>query len=288
MSDSPLPISVCIPVRNEENNLAACIETLRGSCSDVVIVDSNSVDRTAEVAASLGARVVQFNWNGRFPKKRNWALRNVDFAHEWILFLDADERLTADVIRELHDVLPATPHVGFWLSFRNHFMGRELRYGDRFRKLALFRRDAGEYEAFPETLWSSLDMEVHEHPVLRGSVGEIHSLLDHRDDRGLHRYIAKHNDYSTWEANRFRWLSTAGPEAWKALNRRQKFKYRNLNKWWLGHLYFWSCMVAKWGFLDGVAGWRFASMKRRYFEDVRLKILEPSQSAAASAEPRCA
>jgi glycosyltransferase involved in cell wall biosynthesis len=269
-----IPASVCIPVRNEERNLAACLDSLVGRFDDVVVVDSASTDRTAGIAAARGTRVVQFSWNGRFPKKRNWALRNVDFAHEWILFLDADERLSPDVIAELHDVLPTTPHVGFWLSFRNHFMGRELRHGDRFRKLALFRRGAGEYEAFPEALWSSLDMEVHEHPVLSGSVGEIRSLLDHRDDRGLHHYIAKHNDYSTWEANRFRWLSTAGPEAWQGLNPRQRFKYRNLDRWWLGHLYFWTCVVGKRGFLDGVAGWRFAAMKRRYFQDVRLKILE--------------
>jgi glycosyltransferase involved in cell wall biosynthesis len=271
---SPLPVSVCIPVRNEALNIAACIDSLAGHFDDVVVVDSASTDRTAEIAASRGARVVQFAWNGRFPKKRNWALRTVDFAHDWILFLDADERISPEVAAEIHDVLPATAHVGFWLSFRNHFMGCELRHGDRFRKLALFRRDAGEYEAFPESLWSGLDMEVHEHPVLRGSTGEIHSLLDHRDDRGLHHYIAKHNEYSSWEANRFRWLATAGSEAWAGLNRRQRFKYRNLDAWWLGHLYYWICVVAKRGFLDGAAGWRFAAMKRRYFQDVRLKILE--------------
>lgn len=278
--------SVCIPVRNEQDNIAACLDSLEDRFDDVVVVDSASSDRTAEIASARGARVVQFSWNGRFPKKRNWALETIDFRHEWILFLDADERLSPGFIAEVGDVLPTTPHVGFWLSFRNHFMGRELRHGDRFRKLALFRRNAGAYEAFPESLWSSLDMEVHEHPVLRGSVGAIRSLLDHRDDRGLHHYIAKHNEYSTWEANRHRWLSTAGPEAWQGLTPRQRFKYRNLDKWWLGHLYFWSCVLVKGGFLDGVAGWRFAAMKRRYFQDVRLKILEPTPTVAAACGPR--
>lgn len=273
-----IPVSVCVPVRNEQENIAACLDSLGGQFDDVVVVDSASTDKTIDIAASRGARVARFTWDGRFPKKRNWALHNVDFANPWVLFLDADERLSPAVVAELQDVLPTTQHVGFWLSFRNHFMGRELRHGDRFRKLALFRRDAGEYEAFPEMLWSELDMEVHEHPVLRGSVGEIRSLLDHRDDRGLHHYIAKHNEYSTWEANRWRWLAKAGPEAWARLNHRQQFKYRNLDRWWLAHLYFWMCLLAKRGFLDGVAGWRFAAMKRRYFQDVRLKILETGSS----------
>lgn len=278
MSGSRLPVSVCIPVRNEEKAIAACIGSLAGAFEDVVVVDSNSTDRTAHLASSLGARVFQFSWNGRFPKKRNWALRNVPFVNDWILFLDADEHLTPPFIAELRRVLPTTAHVGFWVSFTNNFMGRKLRYGDRFQKLALFLRSAGEYEEFPEEFWSSLDMEVHEHPVLQGSTGAINARIDHRDDRGLHHYIAKHNDYSTWEANRFKWFTTAGQAAWKRLSRRQRFKYRNLDKWWLAHVYFWTCILVKRGFLDGVAGWRFATMKRRYFQDVRLKTIEQAQS----------
>jgi glycosyltransferase involved in cell wall biosynthesis len=266
--------SVCIPARNEERNLAACLQSLGGAFADVVVVDSGSTDNTVAIAEGYGARVLQFAWNGRFPKKRNWALRNAAFAHDWVLFLDADEHLTPAFIDEIRAVLPSTPHVGFWLSFTNQFMGRELRHGDQFRKLALFRRSAGEYEEFPEEFWSSLDMEVHEHPVLRGSTGHINALIDHRDDRGLHHYIAKHNDYSTWEANRFKWFKTAGQSAWNAIGPRQRLKYRNLDKWWLAHVYFWTCILAKAGFLDGLTGWRFATMKRRYFQDVRLKILE--------------
>jgi glycosyltransferase involved in cell wall biosynthesis len=273
-SASGIPVSVCIPVRNEERNLEACLESLGGVFADVVVVDSASTDDTVAIAERHGARVVQFVWNGRFPKKRNWTLRNVTFAHDWVLFLDADEHLTFAFRDELRAVLPTTPHSGFWLAFTNRFMGRQLRHGDRFRKLALFRRSAGEYEEFPEEFWSSLDMEVHEHPVLRGTTGEIGAQIDHRDDRGLHHYIAKHNDYSTWEANRFRWFATAGDAAWSRLSRRQRFKYRNLDSWWLSHVYFWTCILGKGGFLDGLAGWRFAAMKRRYFQDVRLKILE--------------
>jgi len=266
--------SVCIPVRNEERNLPACLKALRDSFTDVVVVDSGSSDRTQAIAAEHNARIVQFSWDGRFPKKRNWALRNVDFKHDWILFLDADEIVNPAFTAELASLLPTTGYVGFWLSFTNHFMGHELRFGDRFRKLALFRRSAGEYEKFPEEFWTALDMEVHEHPILEGPVGQIAAVLDHRNECGLHHYIARHNDYSTWEANRFRWLAAAEEKAWANLNRRQRFKYRNLAKWWLADVYFWTSLIAKGGFLDGIAGWRFAEMKWRYFRDIRLKILE--------------
>jgi glycosyltransferase involved in cell wall biosynthesis len=279
-SESFVPLSVCIPVRNEERNLAACLTALRNNFDDIVVVDSGSTDATPVIAKEYGVRIVQFVWDGRYPKKRNWALRNVEFAHDWILFLDADEVITPAFIREVADALPVTRCVGFWLSFTNHFMGRELRYGDRFRKLALFRQSAGEYENFPEEFWTTLDMEVHEHPVLDGPVGQISAVLVHRNDCGLHHYIARHNDYSTWEANRFRWLAAADAKSWENLNDRQRFKYRNLDKWWLADLYFWTSFIAKGGFRDGITGWRFAAMKRRYFQDIRLKILEQRRDSA--------
>lgn len=269
-----LPVSVCIPVRNEEQNIGGCLDSLRGAFDDVVVVDSASTDRTRDIAVGRNAQVVEFKWNGQFPKKRNWALRNIAFRHPWILFLDADEHISPEFIDELRRGLPATKHVGFWLSFTNYFLGRPLRHGDVFRKLALFRRDAGEYERFPEQWWSQLDMEVHEHPVLSGTIGEIQSRIDHRDYRGLHHYVAKHNDYSTWEANRYIWLNSAPVEAWHSLTPRQQFKYRHLASRWLAHFYFFMCLTAKRGFLDGRAGWAFALLKKQYFQQVRLKIVE--------------
>jgi len=132
-------------------------------------------------------------------------------------------------------------------------------------------------------------MEVHEHPVLAGTTGEIRSRIDHRDYRGLHHYIAKHNDYSTWEAHRYLWLRKAPAEAWQALTPRQQFKYRHLASGWLAHFYFLVCLIAKHGFLDGRAGWAFALLKKHYFQQTRLKILElQSHPAASIASPSTA
>jgi glycosyltransferase involved in cell wall biosynthesis len=271
---SPLPVSICIPVRNEEKNLPDCLQSLHNSFDEVVVVDSVSTDDTRRIATDAGATLLEFRWNGAFPKKRNWTLQNFQFKHPWVLFLDADERLTPSFIDELRRSLPDSPHAGYWLTFNNWFMGRQLKHGDVFRKLALFRTNAGQYEQFPETWWSHLDMEVHEHPVLDGTIGQIQSPLEHHDYRGLGHYIAKHNEYSTWESHRFEWLKNAGPEAWNALTSRQRFKYKHMAKWWMPWLYFCVSYFAKQGFLDGEAGWVFARLKFRYFDEVRLKIRE--------------
>ena len=209
-----LPVTVCIPVRNEEKNLPACLASLAGAFGEIVVVDSGSNDRTRLIAEEAGAVILDFKWDGTFPKKRNWALRNYEWKTPWVLFLDADERVTPAFVEELRGVLPTTDKVGFWISFTDWFMGKPLNHGDVFCKLALFRIGAGEYERFPEQWWSDLDMEVHEHPVLEGQIGEIKTRLEHHDYRGLHSYIWRHNEYSTWESNRFMWLASAGPEEW--------------------------------------------------------------------------
>lgn len=277
MTEQPmnkLPVTVCIPVLNEAKSLPDCMATLQDRFEDVVVIDSGSRDATCEIARKFGANVIQFQWNGKFPKKRNWALANYPFKTSWVFFLDADERITPAFLDELKLLIEDSTRVGYWVSYTNWFMGRPLNHGDVFRKLAIFRRESGEFERLPENGWSHLDIEVHEHPVLSGSTGEIKTRLEHRDYRGLTHYLSKHNEYSSWEANRHQWLQTAGPEAWKALNRRQRFKYKYLTCWWLPWVYFLTSYVLKRGFLDGWAGWYFAHLKMRYFQEIRLKILE--------------
>lgn len=266
-------ITVVIPVKNEADNLRRAIP-LVAKLGPILVVDSGSTDETQKVSQELGAEVLQFTWNGQFPKKRNWTLRNYAFNTEWVLFLDADEFISDAFISEVNEAIRNTPNNGFWLHFDDHFMGEPLRFGVPFRKLALFRVGAGEYERIDEDGWSHLDMEVHEHPVLNGSIGEISSRIEHNDFRGIKHYISKHNEYSSWEVARyFRLLSERGHE-WEALTDRQRKKYRNLDKWWWAPAYFIMNYFVKRGFLDGRAGFHFSLMKFFYFYQIRLKILE--------------
>ncbi len=267
-----LSVTVLIPVLNEEKRLPECLRSLRDRFESVIVVDSGSKDATCAVAERMGAHVINFKWDGRYPKKRNWALEHADISSEWVLFLDADERVTPSFIEELDSVLSDTPHSGFRVSFDNSYRGQPLHYGDVFRKLILFRYGAGQYEYIPEQNWSQFDMEVHEHPIIDGSVGILRARLEHvgPDDEASAR--RKHEAYAEWEANRYRWYrqSKAGDHcAWTV---RQKVKYSLLSSGLLGPLYFIYSYVFKLGFLDGLAGWRFARMKYRYFCDICARL----------------
>jgi glycosyltransferase involved in cell wall biosynthesis len=270
MIESNLPVTVVIPVKNEERNLAACLVGL-GVFGEVLVVDSYSSDATVSIARSAGAKVIQFCWNGKLPKKRNWVLQTYSFQTPWVLFLDADERVSPEFTAELRSTLSSTDQVGFWLVYRNQFLGRILKRGVKQRKLAIFRVGVGRYEQIEEDRWSDLDMEVHEHPILEGPVGQIKAPLEHKDFRGLHHYIARHNEYSSWEARRYLALHSS-LNAWSLLTRRQKVKYTYLSQWWFAPAYFLTAYIVKLVFLDGWAGFVHAAMKMEYFFNIYCKI----------------
>ena len=264
-----IPVTVVIPVKNEEKNLSRCLSLLE-DFDEVIVVDSGSTDKTREIAVSYGCRFIDFVWNGKFPKKRNWVLRNVKLKNEWVLFLDADEFVTPEFKQELTAALKDKEIVGFWVHYINDFMGKTLCHGAVMPKLPLFRVGVGEYEFIDEDYWSHLDMEVHEHPILNGKIGEIKSPIVHYEFRGLTHYIQKHNEYSSWEANRF--LKMKGDKG--KLTYRQKIKYALIDTWLLGPLYFFYSYIYKLGILDGKTGFIYASYKMQYFFNVKAKIEE--------------
>jgi len=267
-----LPVTVAVPVRNEKANLGRCLERL-SRFSEIVVIDSGSTDGTRDIAASFGARVVDFAWDGRYPKKRNWFLLNAPPTQPWVLFLDADEFVDETFCDALAEAVERDDIDGYWLTYTNHFLGRTLRHGLAQRKLALFRTGKALYEKIEEDGWSRLDMEIHEHPIVEGRVGEISAPIDHRDDKGIARFLEKHIDYARWEARRYSVLQ-ADPAAWTHLTSRQRFKYRHLAKWWYPGFYFVFTWIAKRGFLDGGAGFHYAACKAWYFRTIRLLIRE--------------
>ena len=95
-----IPISVVIFTKNEETNIAQCINSV-SNFSQIVVVDSNSSDSTGDIAKSLNVDFYSFNWNGKYPKKRQWSLENIYYKNDWIFFLDADERMTGELSKEL-------------------------------------------------------------------------------------------------------------------------------------------------------------------------------------------
>ncbi|MCF4102187.1 glycosyltransferase family 2 protein [Gillisia sp. M10.2A] len=268
-----IPVTVVIPVKNEERNLPHCLSLL-SDFDQIMVIDSNSTDRTVEISEKQGAEVHQFNWNGKFPKKRNWVLRNLNIRNNWVLFLDADEYITDVFKKELQEKIKDPNISGFWITFENFFMGKKLKYGDPFKKLPLFRVGKGEYEQINEDSWSHLDMEVHEHPILEGKVGKMKAPVIHNDYKNLECYINRHNAYSTWEAKRFLTLKSNG---FKNLNSRQLLKYRLMELGLLPIFYFLGSYLIKFGFLDGSKGFYFSQYKAHYFLQIQTKIKELEQ-----------
>jgi glycosyltransferase involved in cell wall biosynthesis len=280
---SRIALTIVIPVRDEERNLAKCLRALMGRFTEIVVVDSNSKDRTVEIAEALGARVVHFSWNGKYPKKRNWVLQNFKFSSDWVLFLDADEIVTERFAQEVENRITNEDFSGYWINYTNVFLGRELRHGLRQRKLALFQINAGMYERIDEDRWSTLDMEVHEHPIILGRVGEISAPIKHEDDRGVYRFLDRHLDYARWEAMRLLALEHSG--SWQSLTRRQLFKYRNVRRWWFPYSYFIYTYVVKLGFLDGSAGFYYSYYKMWYFCVIRQLAIEEQSFVKAEPNP---
>ncbi|MBO0357509.1 glycosyltransferase family 2 protein [Hymenobacter sp. BT186] len=268
-----LDLTIAIPVRNEAANLPGCLAAIGSDlASRVIIIDSGSTDATIAIAREAGIEVVNFIWNGHFPKKRNWFLRNYTPSTKWVLFLDADEYLTDSFKQELRTALQdnSSSNVGYWLSYTVYFLGKQLKGGYPLRKLALFRVGAGEYERIDEQQWSQLDMEVHEHPILNGEIGVLHSKIDHQDFRGVSHYVSKHNEYAAWEAARFLKTNTTNSDfTWK-----QRLKYKLMQTIWIGPLYFLGSFLVLGGFRDGSRGLSFAILKMSYFTQIYCKIRE--------------
>lgn len=196
-------ISVIIPVKNEEANLPRALRSVTWA-DEVFVVDSQSTDRTVEIAKSWGAQVIQFNFNGKWPKKKNWALEHIEFRGDWVFVLDADEVLPDEAEAELRGIAQSfrtgMPS-GYWVNRRFMFMGKWLRHAYFPNwNLRFFRHEAGRYEKLTESETGSGDNEVHEHVIIDGSTGRLQFLMDHYAFPSVHVFIEKHNRYSNWEA----------------------------------------------------------------------------------------
>lgn len=269
-----LDLTIAIPAKNEERNLPGCLNAIgKDLAAKIVVIDSGSTDKTQEICQANGVEFIQFNWDGKFPKKRNWFLRNHTPTTKWVLFLDADEYLTDEFKNELTNALKSDEFDGYWLSYTIFFMGKNLKGGYPLNKLALFKVGAGEYERIDEEQWSKLDMEIHEHPIIKGKVGAIKSKIDHQDFRGASHYVNKHTEYASWEANRYL-KAIKDPNISSQWTWKQKIKYKLMRSIWIGPIFFLGSFIFLGGFRDGRRGFAFSMLKMSYYTLIYCKIQE--------------
>ncbi|MBF0448781.1 MAG: glycosyltransferase family 2 protein, partial [Magnetococcales bacterium] len=186
-----LPISVAIITLNEQNSLADCLASA-AFAQDIVVVDSGSTDTTVELAESMGARVFHQPWLG-YGAQKNVAVDQARF--DWVLCLDADERVDSRLSRNIRQVMTHRNHryVGYRMARRNFFLGRGLKHGFGYPdyKLRLMHRKQGR--------WTNSD--VHEYIEVDGPVGLLDGDLLHYSGESLQQYLEKHNRYTTLQAN---------------------------------------------------------------------------------------
>ena len=188
MPPSRQPVSVAIITLNAASQLAACLDSVRFA-DELVIIDSGSTDGTQALAEACGARVIQQPWLGFGPQKQF----AVDAAsHDWVLCLDADERVSPELRASIENALSAPSTAAFRFPRCNRFLGRYLKYGEGYPDWSLrlvVRRHAR---------WS--DDAVHEKVIADGAIGQLSGDLLHDSAESLANYLTKQNRYTTLAA----------------------------------------------------------------------------------------
>jgi len=263
-----VPVSVFVPIRNEAANLSRCLSSIRWA-DEIFVVDSHSTDNSAEIAQQFGAQIVQFDFNGTWPKKKNWALDHLPFRNEWVFILDADETLPAEAEHEFREAIAnAGVIAGYWINRRFMFMDRWLRHAYYPNwNLRLFRHSLGRYEKLTDAATNSGDNEVHEHVVVNGQTARLRSEMDHYAFPTVDVFIEKHNRYSNWEArvqaDEQLGQSSAQLKA-QPVDLRRRLKVRSHRLPFRPLLRFLYVYVWQKGFLDGPEGYYFARLHGVY------------------------
>lgn len=264
------PISILIPAKNEAGNIRACIDSARFA-DQIVVVDSGSTDGTSDIARSLGAEIIDFKWDGAFPKKKNWALANVPWKHEWVFILDADERITPELAEELKTTVRSPSCEGYYINRRFWFLDGWLMHCGYYPSwnLRFFRHALGRYEQFAGVgATDSGDNEVHEHVLLQGRSGHLRHEMEHYAFPTISTWIEKHNRYSNWEA-RLLCSDTGATAASNAaitpeLARKRRLKHLASHLPFRPFLRFVYHYVVRAGFLDGYRGYVFCRLMAFY------------------------
>lgn len=267
-----IPVSVLIQTKNEEKGIVACLAGLK-DFDEVIVVDSNSTDRTAELAKEAGATVINFTWDGRFPQKKQWMLTEVDTRNEWQLIMDADECPTPELAAELRAIAenPAEARVAFEVPVAYHFAGADLKHGHRVVKRTFLRRGMNSYPNIDLLDFPGMgELEAHYQPEAFGPVGRTTGKLVHDDVDPVRTWFDRHNLYSDWEAS-----IRIHPETRAGVRKSKSDQGRRFDTLPLKPLvFFLYSYVLRRGFLDGRAGFDYALGLSMYYWQIGLKARE--------------
>jgi glycosyltransferase involved in cell wall biosynthesis len=250
-------LTVIIPCRDEQRNIAACIESVRDLADEIIVADNGSTDGTLAIAQQLGCRIIQREFVS-YASFKNWAIPQA--SHEWVLILDADERMTSQLADEMRQLLAGQQAYDAYRMRRSDvFFGRSVHCSGNANHYItrLLRRGVCRYQ----------ERRVHEEIDVRGlHVGYLDGRLDH--------FPAA--DFPTWAAKQLQYGILGGEELF-AIGKKHGFCYL------LGHapLRFLQLYLVRGGFRDGYAGLVVCMMAAFYTFLKDARLWELNQQAAS-------
>ena len=227
-------ISAVILTKNEAKNIKDCVDSLK-FCEEIVVIDDYSEDDTVRIAESSGVKVYSRRLNNDFAGQRNFAFDKCP--SEWVLFVDADERVTEGLASEILNInVQTTQYVGFYIKREDTMLGKRLKHGEFWTNsfLRLAKKGAGKWKR-----------AVHEYWDVKGKIGRINSPILHYSHPTLHEFIAEVD-----------WYSSLHSES----NLKEKKKSDIFKIMLYPKLKFINNWIIKGGFLDGIEGFVAALM----------------------------
>lgn len=243
-------LTAIIPTGNEAHNIEEVLKTV-AFADEIMVVDSYSTDNTVELAKKYTTFIIQREYENSASQK-NWAIPQA--THEWILLVDADERITPELEKEIKEILASpSKDVAYWIFRDNVFMGKPLKHsgitGDKC--IRLFRKSKCRYE----------EKHVHAEIIADGPVGALKHKMWHNTYIGLNEFYIKMNRYADWQAQDY----TKKTSRVTCFHLWLKPNWRFVKHYIIGR-----------GFLDGFPGYVYAitqkhAVKMRY---IKLKMLQ--------------
>ncbi len=269
---TPANISIIILTKNEQQDLPGCLESVAWS-DDIHVYDSVSTDETVAIAKRFGATVTQRPFDN-WAAHQNWGLQNIKFKHPWVFYIDADERMTPELIQSVQAaVTSASDEVAFRLQRRDFFMGTWLKHVQSSPfYMRLFKPDHMHYERL-----------VNPISIADGPVGDVSGYLEHFPfSKGIGHWVDRHNSYSRFEAQQI--IENRKQQATFSLLKAFTAKDFNERRFHQKELFyrlpcrplvkFFILYLAKRGFLDGQAGLTYAVLQSIYEYFIVLKTRE--------------
>jgi glycosyltransferase involved in cell wall biosynthesis len=256
-------LTVIIPCRNERKNIRLCVESVREVADEIIVADSLSTDDTVEIVKSLGGcRIVQREFVG-YVDFKNWAIPQA--RHNWVLIVDADERVTPELAREIRQVLQSPPESidAYWIYRRNFFMGHEIRHcgWNTDDVCRLIRRDRCRYGA--KRVHEEIEVERHRTAWLK--------------NRLVHHSIWSYDDYFR---KRIQYTQLSAQDAWQDHKRTSSFDLLVRPM-----LRFLQLYILRLGFLDGMPGIQVCMLTAYFNTFVRQARLWEMQYALPQPDP---